>query len=162
MTVKSLARQESGLLGRHLSCPSQSAEILEALLQLGLESSESGEQHMLAAQSLVHARLQAGRWDGGAPSANSGCIVQQLTPTLWSTFNTSDIRSAHLWTERRITVRITWKIHMFNRYVFNFYTEVKEGFQITNTTIIKIIMLVVSSLFFSVHLSVSKSAWQCT
>lgn len=61
---------------------------------------------MLAAQASVQARLQIWWWVTDISSlwmteeqeqeANSGWMVQHLTPTLWSTFKTSEIRSAHL------------------------------------------------------------------
>lgn len=77
-----------------------------------LVSSSSGEQHMLPAQASPQARLQTERggregsslWTTGVVSlpedpeeeANSGCTVQQLTPTLCSTLVTPDITSVHL------------------------------------------------------------------
>lgn len=72
----------------------------------GTFSSSDGEQQMLAAQASVQARLQIWWWvtdisslwmtEGQEQEANSGWMVQHLTPTLWSTFKTSEIRSAHL------------------------------------------------------------------
>lgn len=77
--------------------------------------SPGGLQHILEAQASPQARLQVGTggregssfWvTGVAPPwlpaddaeqvANSGCTVQQLTPTLFSTLVTPNIRSAHL------------------------------------------------------------------
>lgn len=78
----------------------------------GTFSSSDGEQQMLAAQASVQARLQVWWWamdmsslwmtEGQEREANSGWMVQHLTPTLCSTFKTPEIRSAHLLGQRSL------------------------------------------------------------
>lgn len=91
--------------------------------------SSKGEQHMLPAQAFPQARLQAsggGRdgsslWTSGEASppslpaedaeqqeANSGWTVQQVTPTLFNTLVTPDIRSAHLDTNDYAWINISF------------------------------------------------------